>query len=191
MVPLGYGAPRFPRAPRQRGAYAAGGTGTVEFGSPLASVVEAWARALAGTSLIDWGGVAFQVDRVEVVDPPDFASGVAIWRTSTPVVMKGSGRDENGIRTTRQDHLLPPDPQFPAYFANNLRRKAESLDLDPDVSLERIDWIGAKRSFAVKDGMRVGAPVGVEVRGAPRTLQALWSWGLGQANAAGFGQVAA
>lgn len=191
LVPFGHGAPTFPRAARRRGVYAAGGAGTVEFGSPLVAVVEAWARALAGTTLIDWGGVAFGVDRVEVIEPPDFASGVAFWRTATPVVMKGSGRDENGTRTTRQDHLLPPDPEFPVYFASNLRRKAESLSLDPDVSLERIDWIGAKRSFAVKDGLRVGAPVGVEVRGAPETLRALWSWGLGQANAAGFGQVAA
>lgn len=191
MVPFGHGAPRFPLAGRRRGVYAAGGSGTVEFGSPLPEVVEAWARALAGTSLIDWGGVALQVDRVEVVEPPAFESATAILRTTTPVVLKGSGRDTDGVRVTRQAHLLPPDPEFPAYFAGNLRRKAESLGLDPYVSLERIDWIGAKRSFAVKDGMRVGAPIGVEVRGAPETLQALWSWGLGQANAAGFGQVAA
>lgn len=191
MVPFGYGAPRFARATRRRGSYSAGGTGAIEFGSPLPEVIEAWVRALTSTRLIDWGGVAFQVDRVEVADPPDFGSGVAVWRTTTPVVMKGSGRNADGIRTTRQAHLLPADSEFPAYFANNLRRKAESLGLDPEVSLERIDWIGVKRSFAVKDGLRVGAQVGVEVRGAPETLQALWSWGLGQANSAGFGQVAA
>ncbi|WP_425329410.1 CRISPR-associated endoribonuclease Cas6 [Streptomyces inhibens] len=29
----------------------------------------------------------------------------------------------------------------------------------------------------------------VELSGPPKTLRALWSWGLGQANSAGFGWV--
>lgn len=191
LAPFGHGAPLFAAAPRRRGAYTTGGPGVLEFGSPIPEVVQAWAAALTGISLIDWGGVALQVQHVDVLEPPSFESGTAIWRTATPVVMKGSGRDEDGVRTTRQAHLLPHDAEFPPYFVGNLRRKAEVLDLDPAVSLERMDWIGAKRSFAVKDGLRVGAPIGVELRGAPETLQALWSWGLGQANAAGFGWVTA
>lgn len=191
LAPFGHGAPSFPAARRRRGVYAAGGLGVVEFGSPLVAVVEAWAEALSGVTLLDWGGVALQVERVEVVEPPSLDSGVAAWRTATPVVMKGSGRDEDGVRVTRQAHLLPGDAEFGVYFAGNLRRKAEVLGLDPSVSLERIDWVGAKRSFAVKDGLRPGARVGVVLRGAPETLRALWSWGLGQANSAGFGWVAA
>ncbi|KWX05891.1 CRISPR-associated protein Cas6 [Carbonactinospora thermoautotrophica] len=191
MVPFGYGAPVFPTAPRRRGVYAAGGPGVLEMGSPLLAVVEAWASGLAGRSLLDWGGVALRLERVEPVEPPAFASGWARLRTATPVVLKGSGRDENGVRTTRQAWLLPGEPEFDVYFAQNLRRKAETLGVDPEVSLERITWVGAKRSFAVGQGLKVGAPVEVELRGAPETLQALWSWGLGQANAAGFGWVVA
>ncbi len=122
---------------------------------------------------------------------PSFASGYARLRTTTPVVIKGSGRNGEGQRTTRQAWLMPTEPEFPVYFTGNLRRKAETLGLDPEVSLECITWIGAKRSFAVGDGMKTGAPVEVELRGAPETLQAVWSWGLGQANSAGFGWVAA
>lgn len=191
MGPFGHGAPVFPSARRRPGAYAVGGRGRVELGSPLLAVVEAWAKSLAGQRVIDWGGAAFRVEDVQVMEPPSFASGYARLRTTTPVVMKGSGRDMEGQRSSRQAWLLPADSEFPVYFTGNLRRKAETLGLDPDVTLERITWIGTKRSFAVSDGLKTGAPVEVELRAAPETLQAVWSWGLGQANSGGFGWVAA
>jgi CRISPR-associated endoribonuclease Cas6 len=125
------------------------------------------------------------------MEPPSFASGYARLRTTTPVVMKGSGRDAEGQCVTRQAWLMPTDAEFPVYFTGNLRRKAETLGLDPDVSLEGITWIGTKRSFAVSDGLKTGMPVEVELRGTPETLRAVWSWGLGQANSAGFGWVGA
>lgn len=191
MVPFGYGAPVFAGVPRRRGAYVAGGRGVVEVGSPVPEIVAGWARGLAGRELIDWGGVALRMRAVVPVDPPGFASGRARMRTMTPVVMKGSGRDGDGVRATRQAWVLPGEPEFAAYFAGNLRRKAETLGLDPEVELEAVTWVGPKRSFAVSDGLKPGAAVEVELRGAPRTLQAVWSWGLGQANSAGFGWVAA
>ena len=191
MVPFGHGAPVFPDAARRPGTYAAGRDGVIEAGSPVLEIVEAWASALAGRELLDWGGVALRVQNVIPLDPPEFAAGRARFRTLTPVVMKGSGRDGDGVRRTRQAWLLPTEPEFPAYFAGNVRRKAETLGLDPDVELEAITWVGPKRSFAVSDGLKPGAAIEVELRGAPQTLQAIWSWGLGQANSAGFGWVAA
>ncbi|MGH3766828.1 MAG: CRISPR-associated endoribonuclease Cas6 [Pseudonocardiaceae bacterium] len=191
MAPFGYGAPVFPSASRRTGVYAVGGRGSVELGSPLLAVVQAWATSLRAQRVIDWGGVAFHVEGVRVVEPPSFSSGYARLRTRTPVVMKGSGRDADGRRTTRQAWLLPAESEFPVYLTGNLRRKAETLGLDPDVTLERITWIGAKRSHAVSKGHKTGAPVEVELRAAPETLQAVWSWGLGQANSAGFGWVTA
>jgi CRISPR-associated endoribonuclease Cas6 len=191
MGPFGHVAPVFPSARRRPGVYAVGGRGSVELGSPLLAVVQAWATSLAAPRVIDWGGAAFHVEGVRVVEPPSFTSGHARLRTTTPVVLKGSGRDVEGQRTTRQAWLMPTDPEFPVYLTGNLRRKAETLGLDPEVALERITWIGTKRSFAVGDGMKTGAAVEVELRAAPETLQAVWSWGLGQANSAGFGWVAA
>ncbi|WP_344443105.1 CRISPR-associated endoribonuclease Cas6 [Kitasatospora nipponensis] len=191
MVPFGYGAPVFASAKRRPGRYAAGGRGLVEFGSPVPELAQVLAKGFAERELLDWGGVAFRLTGVTVLEPPEFASGRAVLRTVTPVVMKGSGRDEEGERTTRQAWLLPTEPEWPAYFQGNLRRKAETLGLDPEVSLESVTWIGPKRSFAVGQGAKPGAAVEVEVRGAPVTLRALWSWGLGQANAAGFGWVGA
>jgi CRISPR-associated endoribonuclease Cas6 len=189
MVPFGYGAPLFPAAPRRRGVYAAGGQGVIEFGSPLIAVVEAWARGLRERELIDWGGVAMRIVALHVVDPPEFSSGHARMRTETPVVMKGSGRDGQGNRPTRQAWLLPTEPEFPAYFQQSLRRKAETLGLSPEVKLDAITWVGPKRSFVVGDGAKPGAALEAEVSGEPAMLQALWSWGLGQANSAGFGWV--
>ncbi|GII76645.1 hypothetical protein Sru01_16270 [Sphaerisporangium rufum] len=191
MVPLGHGAPVFPRAAKAKGRYAVGGRGQVELGSPLFEVVNVLAQGVKRRELLDWGGAAFRVLSVAIVEPPSFASGRARFRTTTPVVMKGTGRDETGARSTRQAWLLPADTEFPVFFQRNLRRKAETLGLDPEVSLTRISWIGAKRSFSVGHGLKPGAPVEVELTGPPETLQAIWSWGLGQANAAGFGWVTA
>lgn len=191
MVPFGHGAPLFPEARRRQGRYVAGGPGVVEFGSPLPDVVDGWAKAIAERDLIDWGGVAFRVRRVEVMEPPAFSIGRVRLRTVTPVVMKGSGCDGSGVRRTRQAWVLPTEPEFPGYLAGNLRRKAQTLGLESDVELESITWAGPKRSFAVSGGLKPGAAVEVEVRGSGSVLQALWSWGLGQANAAGFGWVGA
>jgi CRISPR-associated endoribonuclease Cas6 len=191
MVPIGHGAPVFPGATRRRGVYCAGGRGFVEFGSPLTGVVEAWARALRDQEVLDWGGVALRLAGVTVVDSPEFASGFARMRTLTPVVLKGSGRDGRGVRTTRQAWLLPHEPEFPTYFAQNLCRKAETLGLPTEVELRAVTWVGVKRSFAVSDGAKPGAPVEVDLWGEPEVLRAIWSWGLGQANAAGFGWVTA
>jgi len=191
MVPFGHSAPVFAQASRRRGAYAIGGHGLIEAGSPIPEILQAWATALATRDLIDWGGVAMRVRNVTAVEPPIFSTGTARLRTVTPVVMKGSGRDDNGVRVTRQAWVLPTEPEFPEYFVGNLRRKAETLGLDSDVELDSITWVGPKRSFAVSDGLKPGAPIEVELRGAPQTLRAVWSWGLGQANSAGFGWIAA
>ncbi|MBB6174931.1 CRISPR-associated endoribonuclease Cas6 [Nocardiopsis mwathae] len=191
MVPFGHSSPVFPAAKRRRGSYAVGGVGLLEFGSPLLEVVEGLAKGLSEQTVMDWGGTALRVLSVDPVEPPEFESGIARLRTKTPVVMKGSGRDDEGVRTTRQAWLLPTEPEFAAYFENNLRRKALTLGLDPDVSVDAITWVGAKRSFAVGNGLYPGAPLEAELRGAPDTLRAVWSWGLGQANSAGFGWVAA
>lgn len=191
MVPLGHGAPVFPKAKRCRGAYAVGGRGWVELGSPLFEVVTVLAQGVKQRELLDWGGAAFRVLSTVVVEAPSFESGRGRFRTSTPVVMKGTGRDDSGQRTTRQAWLLPTDQEFPVFFQRNLRRKAETLGLDPEVSLTEISWVGPKRSFSVGHGSKLGAPIEVELTGPPQTLQAIWSWGLGQANAAGFGWVAA
>jgi CRISPR-associated endoribonuclease Cas6 len=193
MVPLGYGAPVFPAASRRRGVYAAQGPGLLELGSPLPEVVQGWAAALASMPVLAWGATAFIVDRVEVVEAPAFPAGHAVLRTVTPVVMKSSGRDDAGVRTRRQAWCLPGEAEWDVYMQGNIRRKAETLGLDPRVSLEAVHWVGPKRSFAVTGsgggGRKPGACVEVALSGAPETLEALHSWGLGQANSAGMGWI--
>lgn len=191
MAPFGYGAPVFPKAVRRRGVYAAGGIGFTEFGSPLPGVIEAFAAGIRERELLDWGGVALRVAGCEVVDPPSFTAGSATFRTVTPVVLKGSGRDEDGGGESRQTWVLPTEPEFGACLRNNLRRKAETLGLVPDLELQEITWVGPKRAFVVSGGKKPGAAVEVRVSGSPEVLAAVWSWGLGQANSAGFGWVGA
>lgn len=191
MVPFGHSAPRFPGARRSRKAYGAGGAGVMEFASPLPDVVHALAAGLAEMKVLDWGGVALQVVRVTPVFPPLFSNGTAVLRTVTPVVVKGPPyRDEQGCRSRSQRWLLPGEPEWDVYFVRNLRRKAETLELNPAVELQAVTRVGPQRSFAVGGGAKVGAEVDVELSGPPETLQALWSWGLGVATAAGFGAVA-
>jgi CRISPR-associated endoribonuclease Cas6 len=188
MVPFGHSAPVFPAARHERGKYAAGGNGWLELGSPLPEVVQGWALGLAGTQVIDWGGVALHVRGVTPVADAAPSERMSL-RASTPVVMKGSGRGPDGERVSRQAWVLPGEPEFGAYFAQNLRRKAQTLGLEPEVELERVTWVGPKRSFAVGGGLKPGAPVDVELSGAPDVLAAIRDWGLGQANSAGFGWV--
>jgi CRISPR-associated endoribonuclease Cas6 len=196
MVPFGFSAPVFASAPRRRGVYTAGGSGQWQLGSPLPVAVEAFGKALSSVPVIAWGAVAFTIGDITLLDAPGFASGRTTFRTCTPVVLKGDGRDEDGKRVTRQDWRLPGEPGWDVVFETNLRRKAATLGLDQDVTLEQVTWVGPKRSFAVAGtrgggGRKPGACVEVELTGAPETLAALWSWGLGQANSAGFGWVVA
>ena len=150
--------------------------------------------ALASTPVIAWGPTAFIVDKVEAVEAPAFLSGRAVFRTGTPVVMKASGKDDAGARTTRQAWCLPGEPEWDVYVEGNLRRKAQTLGLDQDVILEGVNWVGPKRSFAVGSangpgGKKPGACVEIALSGSPETLAALHSWGLGQANSAGMGWI--
>lgn len=191
LAPFGHSAPRFPEAPRRRGKYSAGGPGVVEFASPRSDVVEALADGLGRTPVLDWGGVALQRKSFSALAPPEFATGHGVLRAATPVVVKGPpARDEQGQPLRSQRWLLPGEPEWEVYFLQNLRRKAEALELDPDVGLEAVLRVGPKQSYAVGKGAKVGAEVDVALSGAPETLQALWSWGLGVATSAGFGAVA-
>ncbi len=195
MAPFGYGAPTFRAAQRRRGVYAADGPGVVELGSPLAAVVEGWAAGLRETPVLAWGATAFIVDRVVPVETPSFNSGQAVFRTSTPVVTKATlERDAQGQRPEGTVWRLPGEPEWDVYVQNNLRRKAETLGLDAEVTLERVGWTGPKRSFAVAGaagggGKKPGACVEVTVSGPPQTLSAIADWGIGQANAAGMGWI--
>jgi CRISPR-associated endoribonuclease Cas6 len=130
-----------------------------------------------------------RVHGVSLAAPADIAGSRSRFRAVTPVVMKGSGRDSSGTRVSRQAWVLPGEPEYPVYLENNLRRKAETLGLAPEVTLEQLTWVGPKRSFSVGDGKKPGAPVEAELSGSPEVLAAIRDWGLGQANSAGFGWV--
>lgn len=191
LAPFGHSAPRFPDAPKRRGTYSAGGAGLIEFASPVPEVVEALASGLGRTPVLDWGGVALQRKSVAAHEPPEFADGRGVLRSVTPVLVKGPPRrDGHGQPERSQRWLLPGEPEWDVYFVRNLRRKAEALGLNPDVDLDAVLRVGPKQSYAVGHGAKVGAEVDVALSGAPETLQALWSWGLGVATSAGFGAVA-
>ena len=113
MAPFGHSAPRFPGARGRRGEYPAGGDGVVEFASPLPEVVHALAAGLSERAVLDWGGVALQVQRVVPVFAPLFSEGTAQLRAVTPVIVKGPpGREVDGTRQRSQRWLLPGEPEW-------------------------------------------------------------------------------
>jgi CRISPR-associated endoribonuclease Cas6 len=179
LRPFVFCPPTFASAPRIARSYAVGGTGSVAFGSPLLVVAEAVAKAVAGRQVLHWGSAALEIRSVAVVDPPRFITGQAEWHTATPVIVKGGHPDR---------FLLPDDPGWLDGLRGNLQRKAATLGLDEAVEVELL-WAGARRLFRVDGSTRIGAPVTVRVLAASETLAAIWSWGLGQANAAGFGWI--
>lgn len=186
MVPFGHGAPLFPYAARRKGVYAAGGPGLIEFGSPLGYVAEALAEAISREEVLRWGGIEMLVTQVGLLEPPSYSDGRARMRTRTPVVIKGP----TGVRAEQTGSwILPDEPGFATHFGRNLVRKAETLGMTPRVRLDSVINVGPRRSFSVGNGAKPGATVEVDLSGDPQVLQALWSWGLGQANAAGFGWI--
>ncbi|MDO0939133.1 hypothetical protein QQY66_48295 [Streptomyces sp. DG2A-72] len=90
---------------------------------------------------------------------------------------------------------MPEDPGYPVALERNLNRRAETFGHEPDIRLEAVTWIGPRRPYRVTgrghSGQRTGVPVEVEVSGGAAALAALWSAGLGQQTAAGFGWVVA
>ena len=187
MVPMGYGAPLFPHAARRPGKYAVGGPGIIEFGSPLEHLVDALADQFSRHETISWGGMELHVLRVGVLDPPSFSTGRARMETRTPVVLKGRASDE--AQDAAATWIMPNEPHFPSCFGRKLVRKAETLGLTPHIQLDKVITVGPKRSFSVGKGAKPGANVNMELSGNPEVLRALWSWGLGEANSAGFGWV--
>ena len=143
MVPFGHGAPTFPKARRRPGVYTTGGPGYIELGSPISGMTEAWLDALSGETILDWGGTAMRIRGLTPIPAPRFPTGRAEFRTATPVVIRP-------LVPHSSDNLLPYEEGFTAALEHNLRRKAETLDLDPDIGLDRITWIGAKRSFTTR-----------------------------------------
>jgi CRISPR-associated endoribonuclease Cas6 len=179
LRPFAFCPPTFPSTPRVPRVYAVGGRGSVAFGSPLLVVAEGVAKAVAGRQVLHWGSVGLEVRSVVAVDPPRFVTGQAEWHTATPVIVKGGHPDR---------FLLPGDPEWLEGLLGNLQRKAATLGLDDAVEAELV-WAGARRLFRVDGSARIGAPVTMRVLAAPETLAAIWSWGLGQGNSAGFGWI--
>lgn len=185
MAPFGYCPPVFPHAPRIPGAYAAGGPGWFEVGTPIPEVARALAAAFTRRRTVDWGGVLLHITRIDLHAPPDLGRGRVAWKTLTPVVLK------NGTPGT-QTWILPGENGWEGRLGMNLRRKAETLGLPDNLTVLRLLWSGAKRAHVVasgNDGQKRGARAKVLLRGDPRVLSALWCWGLGEATAAGFGWV--
>ncbi|GAU69845.1 CRISPR-associated endoribonuclease Cas6 [Streptomyces sp. NPDC001339] len=195
IAPFGHSAPTFPTPKRQEGKYVAGGTGTVEFGSPIPEIITALAKDFTTIPVLDWGGTALKVEKTTVVDPPAFASGRGRFRTINPITVKAEATRTPEGRVIRGKHLLPGEPGFDVALQHSIRRKCETFGHGSDVQLEGITWIGPKRSFAVTGhghwGKKLGAPIEVEVSGPPAALQALWSTGIGGSTASGFGWVVA
>ncbi|MGW5869191.1 CRISPR-associated endoribonuclease Cas6 [Streptomyces sp. NPDC055239] len=199
MAPFGHSTPGFPEASRIKGTYVAGGSGIIEFGSPVGEIIDALAKDFTMIPLLDWGGVALNIDAMTRLVPPAFASGRARFRTVSPIAVKSEvTRTSDGSRRGGT-WVLPGDAGFDVALSHSLRRKAETFDCG-SADLEAITWIGPQRSFSVvghgtttsgpvRWGKKTGAAVEIEVSGAPAALQALWSCGIGGATSAGFGWV--
>lgn len=180
MRPLGCSGPVFPRQRPSRGSFAVGGAGSIWLASPVQEIAASLAAALVERSEVRWGETRWPVRGVALEPAPDFSAGVVEWTTTTPVVLKGGGRDNK--------FLLPDDTEYEARLAANLRRKAEALGLPAEAAVEVVK-AGPRRLFRVDGSAWVGATLVARVEAPPDTLSAVWSWGLGMGNIMGFGWV--
>lgn len=158
----------------------------MEIGTPLARLGRAVLEGLRDREYLDWGGVALRVTGVHVIPPPaGITRGYVSWRTATPVCLRNTVRGQTV-------YVLPGERGYEACLAGNLRRKAETLGLPPDLVVCGIPWAGTPRTYlTTRDGgPRTGVRLRVNLRGHPDVLKALWCWGLGHGTGAGFGWVA-
>lgn len=189
MTPFAHNHPTFPQAPRTRGVFTVDGPGYLSIASPLPDLIDTLANALSPGQLLDWHGTALQVTDITRISPPEFADGRADFRTTTPVVVKATTDPDDLTAPRKGRDVLPHEQGFITALTHNLRRKATTLDLDPHVTINGPTWNGTKRGFATPTGRRTGAPIQINLHASPPLLQALWSWGLGQANSTGFGWI--
>lgn len=180
--PFCFAPPRFPNAPRRRGAYMVGGEGMLVFASPLPEVMEALAADLAASQHVDWGDHRFDVVDVGVEHPPAFASGTATFTAVTPVVVKAHRSDR---------FLTPADEGFGERLRQVAVRKLDALGLPSSDFGVEVGWAGSVRQFRTsrRGSTRVGCRLDAKVSGAPEALSALRDAGLGQDSPAGFGMV--
>ncbi|PZG45172.1 CRISPR-associated endoribonuclease Cas6 [Spongiactinospora gelatinilytica] len=177
LRPVGTSPPLFPRAHHKAGMYPTSPDGVVWMGSPVPRIAACMLAALAGRREIRWGSVVLSVKGVQLDPVADHSSGVGVFDTVSPVLVKHQNR-----------YLLPEDPHFAERLMHNVRHKADDLGLPNEAEVEVLD-AGPRRRFHVAKGFRIGARARVRVAAAPRLLDALYEWGLGLSTVEGFGWI--
>jgi CRISPR-associated endoribonuclease Cas6 len=177
LRPVGISPPLFTGAKPRQGAYTTSSTGSVWLGSPVPRIAGCLLAALAGRKELQWGAATLSIRGVQLDSTPDHSSGVAVFQTVSPVVIKHDDR-----------YLLPGEPHFTDRMLHNIRHKADVLGLPNDVQVEVLE-AGPRRRFDVAKAMRIGASVKMRVEGAPSLLDAVYDWGLGLCSIQGFGWV--
>ncbi|UOE21972.1 CRISPR-associated endoribonuclease Cas6 [Thermobifida halotolerans] len=177
LRPLGLCPPVFPGAPRKKGTYATSNRGMLRLGSPVPRIAACLLAGLGGANELRWGRTPLRVNGVQMEAPPEHSSGVAVFETVSPVVLKHDDR-----------FLLPEDTGYEERLAHNIRHKADALGVASETEVEVLK-AGHRRMFRAGKGLRIGAPLTVRVHASPALLDALYDWGLGLANNQGFGWV--
>lgn len=177
LRPVAVSPPIFQGAPRRKGVYATSSKGVVWMGSPVPQIAGCLLAAIAGRERLRWGGVGLSVRGVEMESTPDHSSGLTVFETVSPVLVKHDDR-----------YLLPGDAAYEKCLLHNIRHKADVLGLPSEVQVSVLA-AGPRRRFEVQGASRIGATLKVEVAAVPALLDALYDWGLGLATIQGFGCV--
>ncbi|WP_433334997.1 CRISPR-associated endoribonuclease Cas6 [Spirillospora sp. CA-294931] len=177
LRPVGISPPLFSGTKARKGVYTTSATGSVWMGSPVPQIAGCLLAALAGSKELRWGGVRLTIKGMQLDPSPDHSSGVGVFESVSPVVVKHDDR-----------YLVPDEAHYVDRLLHNIRHKADVLGLPSAVQLEVLE-AGPRRRFDVQGAMRIGATVTVRVQGAPELLDALYDWGLGLCCVQGFGWV--
>lgn len=177
LRPIGVSPPLFSGARRVAGAYSASPSGTIGMGSPIPRIASCLLAALAGCERLRWGSAVLTVKGVQLGDIPDHTSGTVIFETVSPIIVKLDSY-----------YLLPDEADFSRQLEHNIRHKADVLGLPSEVEVEVLAS-GPRRRFDMPKGFRIGATARIRVTAAPRLLDALRAWGLGQSTVEGFGWI--
>ncbi|MBN2122095.1 CRISPR-associated endoribonuclease Cas6 [Candidatus Micrarchaeota archaeon] len=156
--------------------------------SPRERFVRALLSGILASPELRIGPSLFSLESAEVIPPPDFSSGRAVFKTISPIVAS-TLREKDG--KTRTWDLTPHDTQFYSNINKNLARKYGEFhgkELPSWVEIKVLEPLRTRR-IQVKNEFHVGNMMVFEARGSRELLDFAYECGFGERNSMGFGMV--
>ena len=156
--------------------------------SPDKKFAHAFLAGIVQDPLVNIGGVKLVFESMNIIDDPDFSSGILTFKTLTPIITS-TKKEVEGV--LKKWDLTPKDIHFYSNIRNNIIKKYIAFNgilQDDRFNLSTIKLLNTKR-ISVKNTFHVGNMGIFKMSGTPQLLEFAYNCGLGERNSMGFGMV--